>query len=104
MRLVREILSAGEEAKEVAAGEGGVVADGAAEDGVAGFEGIEDGAYGYGTFELEFNFAADTGEGSQVCGQFKADASHGSVWTSTESTAGRSRTMGAQVSPAFAEA
>src|SRR5438105_12186773 len=29
---------------------------------------------------------------------------HGSVWTSTESTGGRSRTIGAQLSPASAEA
>ena len=28
------------------------------------------------------------------------DGGHGSVWTSTDSTAGRSRTIGAQVSPA----
>ena len=34
----------------------------------------------------------------------KHDADHGSVCTSTDSTAGRSRTMGAQVLPASADA
>ena len=33
----------------------------------------------------------------------KRDPDHGSVWTSTETTAGRSRTMGAQLSPALAD-
>ena len=32
------------------------------------------------------------------------DADHFNVWTSTESTAGRSRTIGAQESPELAEA
>ena len=33
----------------------------------------------------------------------QADLAQGNVWTSTESTAGRSRTMGAQLSPASAD-
>ena len=34
----------------------------------------------------------------------KFDADHGRVWTSTDITGGRSRTIGAQVSPASADA
>ena len=50
-------------------------------------------------FEQDFSF--DAGQVAQMPG--KQDADHASVWTSTESTGGRSRTMGAQVSPASAE-
>ena len=51
---------------------------------------------------IMLDFAADTGQGPQVRG--KHDPDHGSVWASTDSTAGRSRTIGAQQSPASAEA
>ena len=40
------------------------------------------------------HLALNVSEGSQMEGQHDAD--HGSVWTSTETTGGRSRTMGAQ--------
>ena len=50
----------------------------------------------------EFHFTANARQRPQV--RRKDDANHASVWTSTESTAGRSRTMGDQVSPASAEA
>ena len=46
--------------------------------------------------------SVDARELLQMRGQHHAN--HGSVCTSTESTAGRSRTIGAQVSPASAEA
>ena len=39
---------------------------------------------------------------TEVGGQ--VDADHGRVWTSTERTAGRSRMIGAQVSPASGDA
>ena len=70
--------------------------------GIAGFERVEDRALRDSTLDLKFHFAADVRQRPQMWRQFDAD--HGSVCTSTESTAGRSRTMGAQLSPASAEA
>ena len=72
-RVVGEILLAGVEADEVAPLAGGVVADGAAEHGVAGFEGVEDGAQRDGSGDVELHFAGDAGEGFQVVGDDDAD-------------------------------
>jgi len=76
-RVVGEILLAGVEADEVAALAGGVVADGAAEHGVAGFQGVEDGAQRDGWGNVELDLAGDAGEGFQVVGD--NDADHGAV-------------------------
>jgi hypothetical protein len=51
---------------------------------------------------VELHLAADARESSKMRRELNSD--HGSVWTSTESTAGKSRTMGAQESPASADA
>lgn len=48
-----EVLFAGEKAEEGAALQGDVVADGAAKDGIAGFERIEDGAHSGGALDLD---------------------------------------------------
>ena len=67
------------------------------------FERIEDGALRHGSIDTNGDFAAlDMSERSQVRG--KDNANHGSVCTSTETTAGRSRTIGDQVFPASGEA
>ena len=100
--LVREIFAAGEEAQERATGLGDVVADRATQHRVATFERVDDGALRDGRLKVELDFAIDAREAAQV--RREKDANHGSVWTSTESTAGRSRTMGDHVSPASAEA
>ena len=55
-----------------------------------------------GAFNLKLDLAADVRQRPQMGREHDAD--HGSVWTSTDSTAGRSRTMGAQLSPESAEA
>jgi hypothetical protein len=47
-------------------------------------------------------FTINVGEGTQM--RRKNNAHHGNVWASTESTAGRSRTIGFHLSPASAEA
>ena len=99
--VVAEVLFAGEEADEGAALLRRVVADGAAEDGVAGLERVEDRRDGDGRGDVEMHLAVDLGERAEMLGQ--RDADHRSVCTSTESTAGRSRTMGAHESPASAE-
>jgi hypothetical protein len=79
-----------------------VIADRSAEHGVAGLEGIEDRALGDGAGNVEDDFAFQLRQRPQV--HREDHAYHGSVWASTESTAGRSRTMGVQLSPESAEA
>ena len=54
-----------------------------------------------GPVHLELHLAVHLRERAQMGGQHDPD--HGSVWTSTDSTAGRSLTIGAQVSPLSAE-
>ena len=70
--------------------------------GVARFERIDDGALSDRRGDFDFQFACDFRERAQMRRQ--QDADHESVWTSTDSTAGRSRTIGAQQSPEFEEA
>src|SRR5262245_13887035 len=100
--VVREILAAGEEAHEGPASLRHVVADRPAQHRVARLERVEDRALRGIAVDLELHLAVDARERAQVCGE--TDPDHGSVWTSTESTGGRSRTMGDQASPASAEA
>lgn len=72
-RIVRQIFLAGEEAEEWAALLRDVVADGALQDGVAGFEGVEDGADRDGAFDFERDFAGDLGECAEVRGEDDLD-------------------------------
>jgi hypothetical protein len=98
---VGEILLAGEEAQEGAALLGDLVTDRPPQHRVARLERVEDRALGDPPLDLELDLALDAGERPQVRGQHHPD--HGRVWTSTDTTDGRSRTMGAQRSPASAE-
>src|SRR5207244_8385935 len=68
---------------------------------IAGLERVEHRALRGRTLDLERHLAADARQRPQMCREHDSD--HGSVCTSTESTAGRSRTMGAQLSPASAD-
>ena len=79
-----------------------VVADGPGQRRVTGLQRVQYRALGDLVRHVQLDFAADAGQGPQVRG--KHDPDHGSVWASTDSTAGRSRTIGAQLSPASAEA
>jgi len=81
---------------------GDLVTDGAAQHWIPGFKRIEDGTLRHRTLDFEFYFASCLGEGPEMSG--KNDSDHGSVWTSTDNTGGRSRTIGAQLSPALDEA
>ena len=65
-------------------------------------ERVDDGALGDRTGDLELDLPADPGQGPQVAGE--NDPDHDSVWTSTETTGGRSRATAFQLSPASAEA
>src|SRR5581483_6002732 len=92
----------GKKAQEGTPLQGHVVADGTGQHGVTGFQRVQNGALGHRARHLKLDFVTHLGQGAQVLR--KHDPDHGSVWTSTESTAGRSRTMGIQLSPASAEA
>ena len=72
----------------------GRVADGAAQHRVGRLEGVEDAALGGSPSTSSAHLAAGPRQGPEVVRE--DDADHGSVWTSTESTRGRSRTIGAQ--------
>src|SRR6267143_6008614 len=96
------VFLAGEEAQERTALLCDVVADGATQHRILDLECVEHRALRDGTFDVELHLGADARQRPQMSGEY--DANHGSVWTSTESTAGRCCTMGVQESPALAEA
>ena len=101
-RLKRIVLFAGEEAQERTALLRDMIADRATQHRILGFESVEHRALRDRTLDVELHLGTDARQRPQMSGEY--DANHGSVWTSTESTAGRSRTMGVQESPALAEA
>src|SRR5574341_113218 len=70
--------------------------------GQLGLRRVQDRAQRRRTLNLELNLSADARQRPQMMREHDSD--HGSVWTSTDSTAGRSRTMGDQLSPESAEA
>ena len=100
--FVREVVFASEEPDEWTPLPGEVIADCAAQHRVARFERIEDASLRHPSGDIEDGFAGDVRQTAQMRRQ--NDANHGSVCTSTERTAGRSRTIGAQVSPASDDA
>src|SRR5215471_8579188 len=95
---MRQILAAGEEPDKRAALLRDMIADRPAQHRIARLQRVEHRALRDRTFDVEHHFAIDLRELAQMCWQ--RDSDHDSVWTSTETTAGRSRTMGAQLSPA----
>ncbi len=100
-RVKRQVFLAGEEAQEGAPLLCHVVTDGAAQHWIASLEGIEDGPHCDLALDVKLDFRTDLRQCSQMLR--KHDANHGSVWTSTESTAGKSCTIADQLSPASAE-
>ena len=82
-----------------------VIANGALQHRVASLKGIKNRPLRDLTLHFEVYLAADLRQRSQMRRQHDPNApTHASVWTSTESTAGRSRTIGFQESPASADA
>ena len=69
---------------------------------IFGFNSVQHRALSHRSVELKFHFPIEMGESTQV--RRKDNSYHGNVWISTDSTAGRSRTIGFHVSPAFADA
>src|SRR4051812_13279990 len=97
-----QILFAGEESHVRAPLLRDVVPQSAAQHRVLRFECVEDRAYCCPALDLNLYLAAGLRQRAQVCREHDSD--HGRVCTSTESTAGRSRTMGAQLSPESGDA
>ncbi len=73
-RLMRDVFVAGEESQEGPPLLRAVIADRAAEHGVAGFQGVENRSLRRFARDWEFNFAVDLGERSQM--QRQDDANH----------------------------
>jgi hypothetical protein len=101
-RFMGKVLPGSEEPDKRPALMGDVVADRPAQHRIAGLERVEDRALRYGPSHLELDLAVDTRQAPQ--NGWQHDSDHGSICTSIESTGGRSRTMGAQLFPASAEA
>src|SRR5437899_1143879 len=80
-----------------------VVADRPVEHRIPCFERVEHRALRNLILDVELHLVVDARELPQTCWKCDSDH-HDSVWTSTDTTAGRSRTMGAQLSPASADA
>ena len=99
---MRKVLTAGKETQERPAGLRDVVANRTAQHRIPALDRVDDGALCDGCLKVEFHFAADAREPTEM--RRENDANQASVWTSTESTVGRSRTMGDHVSPASADA
>src|SRR5436189_3166512 len=101
-RFVRQVVLAREEPYERAALSSRVVTYGAPQHRIGGLQCVEDGALRHRALHVERDLVADVRECPQMVR--KHDADHRSVCTSTESTGGRSRTIGSQVSPESADA
>src|SRR5208283_640183 len=97
LRFVGHVPPAGEKPDERPAPPRRAVADGSAEHRVGRLDRVDEGALGGPAPDLEDHRAARARKGAKV--RRENDLDHGSVCTSTDSTAGRSRTIGAQESP-----
>src|SRR2546426_3642906 len=98
-RLVGQVPLAREKSQERPPLLGDVIADRPAQHGIAGLEGVEHRAPSDRPLpgDVERHLAFDLRQRPQV--RREHNPNHASVWASTDSTAGRSRTMGAQPSP-----
>ncbi len=100
-QFMGQILLAGEKPQERPALLRDVVADRSTQHRITGLERVEDRAQRGPTLDFELHLSADVRERPQMWWEYDSD--HGSVCTSTDRTAGRSRTIGDQLSPASAE-
>ena len=80
---------------------GPAVAHRSAQHRIALLDGVEHDPLGDRPVDLDPHLPVDVGQLPQVHGQHHPD--HGNTWTSTDSTAGRSRTIGVHVSPESAD-
>src|SRR5208282_5366326 len=101
-RLQGKVFLAGKKTQERPALERHVIPNGSAQHGIAGLERVQHRAHRHRSRYLQRHVTLNVRQRAQMGGQ--DDEDHGSVCTSTDNTAGRSRTMGAQESPASADA
>jgi len=101
-QLIGQILLASEESQECSALLCDMVADRPAQHRIGGLKRVEDRALRCLTFDIQLYFTSDFCQRPQMWRE--NDSYHGSVWTSTESTAGRSRTKAFQLSPSSTDA
>jgi len=69
---------------------------------VTGFECVQNGTLRNSTFHFELHLAGNACKRPKMGREH--DSNHGKVWTSTDTTLGRSRTIGAQLSPESVDA
>jgi len=101
-QLIGQVTPTREESQERPAPPSDRIANGAPKLRIPGLDRVDQAALGRRAGDLNFCVAAHASEGLQV-GR-KPDPDHENVCTSTESTAGRSRTTGAQLSPPSVDA
>src|SRR6266446_9097000 len=99
-RLERIVFRAGEKAQEWTTFLRHMIADSAAQHRILSLEGVEHRALRNRALDLKLHFGTNSRQRPKMAR--KHDADHDSVWTSTESTAGRCCTIGVQLSPASA--
>src|SRR5215213_1124879 len=95
--LMRYVFTACKEPQHGPPLSSNVVANGPTQHRILCFQCIKDRLPGHVAANLKFNISRDARKRSQVCRQNNHD--HVSVCTSTESTGGRSLTIGTHVSP-----
>lgn len=101
---MREVVFADEDSNEGPPTPSRGVSDRAAQGRVRCFESVDDGIGIDGIAYGDSHFTIDARQRFQVRREHDANvACHARVWTSTESTAGRSCTMASQESPPLAE-
>ena len=99
---MRQILLASEESQKWPPLQRDLIANRPAQHGITGLKRIEHRPLRERSLDFERHLAAHVRQRSQMLREYDAD--HGSVCTSTESTPGKSRTIGFQLSPASADA
>src|SRR5688572_29542079 len=99
---MRQVLLAREEPHERPALTGNLISDCSPQHRIPCLQCIKNRALSHRPFDIELYLAHDLRQCPQMCREH--DSNHLSVCTSTDSTGGRSRTMGVQVSPASADA
>jgi len=99
---MRQIFLASEEAQKRPPLLRNLIANGAAQHRIAGLKRVKHRPLRDRTVDLKLNFAVSVRQRSQMLREYDPD--HGSVCTSTDKTPGKSRTIGAQLSPASADA
>jgi len=101
-RFMRQIFLAGEESQKRPPHLCDLIPNRPAQHGITGLQRVEHRRQSDRSYDFEMHFAPCVCQRAKMLREYDPD--HGSVCTSTESTPGKSRTIGAQLSPASAEA